>query len=485
MSKPMNRSERLKSRVMPWAPLPVIMLAWACVPDTAGYRQVQNLTAARLQTEARWHTVDGEPGKELKQLLSQPLTPERAGKVAVLNSPRLQAEFEKLGIARAAWVRAVQLPNPNVSGAMVFGIDPKPELDLDASLNLSALIQLGSRNGVANAQLQATVQEVAETALQIAFDAKRALVEYQVATLELELRETITQSWLASSGVAKQLFELGNVPELRSVNEQAFYEEMRVQQARAAARVRAAREMVNASLGLWGTAGAAWSIATSPLPVPQSVSEADELVRELESKSVGQSLGLAASRLRYEAAARQANLARFAGWFPELHAGVRVAREQPEGEGAQWGAGPMVELGVPLFYQGQGESEAALAEMRREAALIRDHAIRTRSASRSAVARLKTAAQMALHYRDHILPLRGRVVEQTQLQYNAMSIGVFELLQAKNMEISAHLAYLDIAKEYSLVLLDVERLLAGGLVGGSAADAGAALPTVPTAASHD
>src|SRR6187549_3165903 len=97
---------------------PVLWLALACVSETAGYNDVQKLTTARLDTEARWHTVDGAPTREVQALLSRPLTAEAAGKIAVLNSPRLQAEFEKLGIARSAWVRAVQLPNPTVGVAL-------------------------------------------------------------------------------------------------------------------------------------------------------------------------------------------------------------------------------------------------------------------------------------------------------------------------------------------------------------------------------
>jgi cobalt-zinc-cadmium efflux system outer membrane protein len=454
----------MPNKTLRCAILPVLCLALSCVAETAGYGDVQRLTSSRLRTQARWNEVDGSPAKEVHALLAKPMTAALAGQIAVLNSPRLQAEFERLGIARAAWVSALRLPNPSVSGALVYGIDPKPEVDLDASLNLTSLIQLGSRDGIANAELQATVQDVANMVLDIAFEAKRAFVEYQIASAELSLRETITHSWLASAGMAKELFELGNVTELRSANEQAFFEEVRVQQARGSARVNVAREQVNAALGLWGPSGAQWTMADGTLPAPIGEGDVEELVRDLEVSAVRESFGVKAARLRFEASAKRANLATFSGWFPQVHAGVRVARQQPEGGPAKWGAGPMVEVGVPLFYQGQGESAQAAAEMRRHAALIDDLAIRTRSASRAATSRLKTAAQMARHYKERILPLRGQVVEQTQLQYNAMSIGVFELLQAKNMEIAAHLAYLDIVKDYSLVRLDAEQLRAGGLV---------------------
>lgn len=444
------------------------LLLAGCVPESAGYGDVRRLTAARLDTEPSWHAVDARQDADVQALLSRPLTVELAGKLAVLNSPRLQAEFERLGVARAAWVSALSLPNPGVGAALVYGIDDAPELDLDASINVSGLLLLGSRSGVASAQIDAAVREVANAALDVAYDARRAFVDYQIAVAERELRETVTQSWFASAEMAKRLFELGNVAELRSVNERAFYEEMRVQQARAEARVNAARERVNAALGLWGKAGAAWTAAAPTLPEPESPDGLSLVTKDLESRAVEASLSLAASRARYTAFAKQANLTRFAGWFPQVHAGVRVARQKEDGEAAKWGAGPMVELGLPLFYQGQGETAAALAEMRRQEAGLDDIAIRTRSVSRAAVNRLDTTARMADNYRQVILPLRGQVVEQTQLQYNAMSIGVFELLQAKNMEIAAHLAYLDVVREYWTLRLDVEQLLAGGLPGGAA-----------------
>ncbi len=441
----------------------LIGILGGCVPEHAGYHDVKNLTAARLDSQVTWNAAEATPRDEVSELLRRPMTAELAGKIAVLNSPRLQAEFEKLGVARAAWVSALQLPNPTVGAAAIYGIDDSPELDFDAAISVTGLLLLPSRNGIASSQLQAAVQDVASSVLAVAFDAKRAFVEYQIAHAELELRETITQAWFASSEMAKRLFEMGNIPELRTVNERAFYEEMRVQQASAEARVNASREQVNAALGLWGKTGAAWSLASDPLPIPRSMQEARELVKDVESRAIQRSFALNAARQRYEAFAKQVNLTRVAGWVPEVHAGVRVAREKDDGEAARWGAGPLVELDIPLLYQGQGETGVALAEMRRQANLIDDIAIRTRSTSRAVQARLTIAAQTAAHYRDVILPLRGQVVEQTQLQYNAMSVGVFELLQAKNMEITAHLAYLDVLREYWTMELDVAQLLAGGL----------------------
>jgi hypothetical protein len=52
---------------------------------------------------------------------------------------------------------------------------------------------------------------------------------------------------------------------------------------------------------------------------------------------------------------------------------------------------------------------------------------------RSSYAAYRNAYDLAQHYRDEVLPLRKIIAEETQLRYNGMFIGVFELL-AENRE---------------------------------------------------
>jgi cobalt-zinc-cadmium efflux system outer membrane protein len=88
-------------------------------------------------------------------------------------------------------------------------------------------------------------------------------------------------------------------------------------------------------------------------------------------------------------------------------------------------------------------------------------AVQVRSAARAARARLQAARAGVIQARDVILPLRKRVLEQTQLEYNAMLVGLFELLQAKREQLEATEHYLELRKEYWLARLDAEQLLAG------------------------
>ena len=64
------------------------------------------------------------------------------------------------------------------------------------------------------------------------------------------------------------------------------------------------------------------------------------------------------------------------------------------------------------------------------------------------------------------MPLRERIVSETQLAYNAMTVGVFELLQAKREQIHAGRAYVEALRSYWTAQAEVDQLLAGRLPAG-------------------
>jgi outer membrane protein TolC len=188
-------------------------------------------------------------------------------------------------------------------------------------------------------------------------------------------------------------------------------------------------------------------------------------VKDLEAESVRRSLDLELAKQRFAAAAKRANLSRAAGFIPELRAGVSAERHE------YWGVGPAVEVQVPLFYQGQGEVGVAEAERRQQENVYADTAVRLRAAARVAAAQLTAARDRVTYSRDVVLPLRQKVVEETQLQYNAMLVGVFQLLQAKREQIEAGATYIDQLREYWTARSNVEQLLAGRVARASASEA--------------
>jgi cobalt-zinc-cadmium efflux system outer membrane protein len=87
--------------------------------------------------------------------------------------------------------------------------------------------------------------------------------------------------------------------------------------------------------------------------------------------------------------------------------------------------------------------------------------VRVRATARALSEQVQAAQDRALYYRDILLPLRERIVNETQLQYNAMQRGVFELLRAREQQIQTAVAYIDTLRDYWLARADLGLLLSG------------------------
>ena len=222
-------------------------------------------------------------------------------------------------------------------------------------------------------------------------------------------------------------------------------------------------------MGLWGQ-DAGFRIAARLADPPEIAPD----VRSLERQALERSLDLSAARKLFTAAARRRNVAQAEGMLPELSAGAEAERED-----AEWKVGPVAELELPLFYQGQGEVAAAEAEMRREQQRHRALATAIRAAARAASSRLLIARERALYIKTVLLPLRERIVSETQLAYNAMTVGVFQLLESKREQIQAGRAYVEALRSYWTAQAEVDQLLAGRLPAGWDENKPAADPVTP------
>jgi outer membrane protein, heavy metal efflux system len=427
-----------------------------CVSRDAGYDTTRRIVRERTGYEFEPSAETGAAGRAVSALIARPLTADSAARIALLNSPRLRADLEAIGMARAELVSALRIPNPVADVALRYHVNHEGpvEADIGVTESLSELILIPWRNGAASSALDAASYDAAGAALDIALEARRAFYAFQAATQLVELRRSVLEAAAASHEAAKRIHEAGNITDLDLANERALYEEARLDAADAEVSLFGSRERMNTVLGLWGR-DSTWTVS-GRMPSPP---EREIELEQIERVALDKSLDLTAARLRFTAAARRANVASAEGLLPDLRAGVGAEREEDG-----WDVGPLVELEVPLFYQGQGEVALAEAQMRRERALYTDSAIRIRAQSRTAANRVLVARERVLFYRDVVLPLRQRIVENAQLQYNAMQIGVFQLLQAKREQIDAGRRYVETLRDYWIARCDLEHLRAGRML---------------------
>ena len=427
----------------------------ACVAQDAGYADVRRSVLDRTRYDVRWNAIDGGGRSEerTRKLVSKALTADGAVQVALLNNPRVQVAFEELGVARADLVRALRLPNPVAEGALHYHGD-EPEVELGVLIGLNDLLFLPARSGAAHAALDAAKLAVAGAVLDLALDVRVAYLRYVAARQVVELRRTVLLAANGSYESAKALHEAGNITDLDLANERALYEDARLLVARAETEAVTARARLGSLMGLSGS-GIRWETADR-LP------EADikrAAPADVERRALRQSLDLELARRRFTAAAKTANLSRAEGLLPRIEAGAIAEKEGDEA----WGVGPAVEIEVPLFYQGGGEVARARSDMRRQQNGYTGTAVQIRAAAQDILARLDTARGAIAFYRDVQLPLREQIVQQTQLQYNAMNISVFQLLQAKRDQIETARDYIETQRDYWIAQAELDQLLAGRL----------------------
>ena len=94
----------------------------------------------------------------------------------------------------------------------------------------------------------------------------------------------------------------------------------------------------------------------------------------------------------------------------------------------------------------------------------RARAVGIRSAVRTAWNELMIADQQVKHYQNVLLPLREQIIEETQRQYNAMDLGVFQLIAARRDQVRTAQEYVIALREYWHARATMDQILAGRLV---------------------
>jgi outer membrane protein, heavy metal efflux system len=126
--------------------------------------------------------------------------------------------------------------------------------------------------------------------------------------------------------------------------------------------------------------------------------------------------------------------------------------------------GPSVAFEIPLFDQRQAQIAKLEAMMRQAENELRALAIDVRADVRAAQARVLIARGIVEEYGKIVVPIRENIVRFSQEQYDAMLLGVYQLIQAKQNEFAAYREYIEALRDYWIARSDLERAV-GGRVG--------------------
>ena len=418
-----------------------------------------SLVEQRSGAKTRWEQGppdDARIAEWTQKLLAGGLTRAGAVEIALVNNPQLQATYEELGISQADMVQAGLLANPTLAGELGFGIGSGDVYEARVSLaqDFLNLFILPLRKDIARQQFAADVVRVAQQALEVAADVEKAVAASQASVELVAFRRVVVDATRAATELADKQLAAGNINELTHQTERANHEQAKLDLAHEELELLEGRERLNRLLGLWGVA-TTWRLKETLAPLPAQEASTDHL----ESRAIKQRFDIEAARRQAALLGKGVDLARSTRLVGRLEVGVDAHRD-PDGPRV---IGPNLVLELPIFDQRQAYIAGLEAQRRQQERRLAGMAVNVRSEVRLAQARLLAARQTALHFRDVVIPLRQQVVEQAQLHYNGMFLGLYQLLAAKQAEVEARRGYLEGLRDYWTARAELARAVGGRL----------------------
>jgi cobalt-zinc-cadmium efflux system outer membrane protein len=393
-------------------------------------------------------TADGDT---VTRLLTQPLTPESAVRISLIAHPALRATYAELGLARADVVQAALLANPVISFDR-FTTGRFQEFGIAQSF--IDLLSQPMRRRVAEAEMESARLRIANVVFQHVTDVRSSLVEAVAAAQVRDVSERAQAAAAASAVAATAIHAAGNLQELDLVSERAAAAEFQAGAIHARGESASTREQLARALGV-STTGAAL-ILQDRLP---ELPAADPSVDSLVALAARSRLDLAAALQDVNAAGKTLGITRRFRLLPD---GTLSFAGEGE-DGGPFKSGPGFSIPLPFFDRGQARMLRAQSALR--AAVARHEAITLsmRADVRAAYALLTSARARFEEYRLRVVPLRRRATEETQLQYNAMAVSVFGLLQARQGELNAGQGYIEAMSDYWKARIQLERAVGTSL----------------------
>ena len=366
------------------------------------------------------------------ELLGRPLTQDAAVRLALANSPALQAMVAQSWAEISAANQAGKIPNPVFSFERLR-IGDELEIGRLLSFGVVDLILLPRRMSIARSQgVQAQIQ-LTTTVVDQVTQVRQAWVRAVAAQQSLQYAEQVKQSAEASAELARRMQLIGNFSKLQRARQQVFYADATTQLASARHAATSAREELVRALGLDDSQALKLQLPERLPDLPKAPRPAQDVA----STAGAQRLDVQQARAQLEVAGRSQGINQLST-FIDVEAGIRRDTVFDNDEGTRsTGRGFELDIRLPLYDWGSAQRDALNAQSL-AAANRYDAAVRgATSQLRQDYSAYRTTYDIARHYRDEIVPLRQSMADENVLRYNGMLIGVFELLAEARDQISS------------------------------------------------
>jgi outer membrane protein TolC len=419
-----------------------------------GFNAVQQSVKDRIGKDVEWSRSENaqkQIDERVQALLKKPLSVDDAVQVALLNNKGLQASYYELGISEADLVQAGRLPNPSFSMLRTRN-NGDYKIEQALSFNIFSLVIAPKATAIERRRFEQTQREVSYEVLRLAYETRRSYFTAVAADQTERYMQQVMRSAESGAELAKRMKHAGNWSALDQAREQSFYADAALGLARAKQARINARERLTQLLSL----DQADFILPERLPdLPGAPDEASNI----EQTAMDQRMDLQTMKLQTEVLAKQLGLTKTTRFINVLEIGpARVLegrRSDPYKKGFQ------ISFEIPLFDWGDARVARAEAMYMQAVNHVAQAAVEARSQVRESYTRYRTSYDMTKHYRDEIIPIRQRIVDESQLRYNGMLIGVFELLAEARSQVMSVNGYIESLRDFWMSQSDLEMVMIG------------------------
>jgi outer membrane protein TolC len=439
----------------------MVLAAWllagcSTFSKDGGFEAVQSSTRDKLGKDVRWAKTAQDQdtiGEQVRTLLQKPLSVDDAVQVALLNNRSLQAEFYELGISEADLVQAGRLPNPRF--AMLYARNNGDyKIEQSFTFNVFSLLTMPRAVEIEKRRFAETQKQVSLEVMRLASETRKAYFTAVAADETVRYMQQVSTAAEASAQLAGKMAQAGNFSQLDRAREQGFYADAALGQARALQARTIAHERLNRLLGVWGDD----TRYQLPERLPDLPRAPDDLP-DIEKTAMEQRLDLQAMKTRTDALSKQLGLTKVTRFIDVLELGpARVLegrRSEPYKKGFE------IAFEVPLFDWGSSRVARAEAIYMQSVNELAATAVDARSEVRESYFRYRSNYDIARHYRDEIVPIRKRILDENQLRYNGMLVSVFDLLSEARAQVASVNSYIESLRDFWLAQSDMEMSLIG------------------------
>lgn len=413
--------------------------------QTTSLRGAGNLQWIKTSQEAQ------SVNDSVNTLLSQPLSQENAVRIALINNRSLQQTYEQIGISQSELVQAGLMSNPLLGYSIGRGGGVTTStLSLDVAF--LDLLWIPLRRELSGLALEETKFRVGDEVLKTVRDVKKAYIDARVAQEQVSLYESQLKSHEASVQLAIRQYTAGNLSKRSLLKIQDTYAHARLESMRLNQENAHGREALNRFLGLYGTQ-TEYVLDKEPLKLSASLVNSEGL----EARAISHRLDMTTAIKGVDYAAKQAGYAKNTRLLSEVELSGSSEKTTASERFNTFG----IKIPIPIFDFGQGLTSKAEALYNQSVHHLYEVAVNIRSEVRESYAVSRYAYDRAHETNEIIVPTNKQILEETQLFYNGMLDGIYDLLEDQRRYGEARMESLSAIGEYQKAQADLEYVLGG------------------------